>query len=130
MFGELGMADLVLETTNVLRGFAWGGIAVVVVILVLTLGFARILRTRRKSDLTRDGLRLLKAFTEQAKRDPRAYLSVEFAAYRAQVKRYDVALQRLKDLGYVQDSNIDSGYLGHRPVWITVEGMRRARRRR
>ena len=55
---------------------------------------------------------------------------MEFAAYRAQVSGYDVKLRRLKDLGYLQDSNIEAGYLGYRPVWVTVEGIRRAERNR
>jgi hypothetical protein len=80
--------------------------------------------------LTRDEFKLLRAFNEQAKGDPRAYLSVEFAAYRAQVGGYDVKLRRLKDLGYLQESNIEAGYLGRRPVWITVEGIRRAESKR
>jgi hypothetical protein len=48
----------------------------------------------------------------------------------AEVRNYEVKLRRLKDLGYLEDSNIKGGYLGHRPVWITDEGMRRAERRR
>jgi len=125
------MPDLVLHAIDVLRDSAWGGMAVVVAILVLALGFARVILSNRKSDLTRHELRLLKAFDEQAKREPRAYLSVEFAAYRAQVNKYDVKVQRLKDLGYLQDSNMHKGgYLGHRPVWITSKGMRRAQKRR
>jgi hypothetical protein len=39
-------------------------------------------------------------------------------------------LHRLKDLGYLRDSNIEAGYPVHRPVWITARGMRRAKQRR
>jgi hypothetical protein len=35
----------------------------------------------------------------------------------------------LKDLGYLEDSDIES-YLRYRPVWITPEGMLRAITRR
>ena len=100
-------------------------------LLVPAFGYlARGVYVNRTSDLTRGELRLLRAFNEQAKGNPRAYLSVEFAAYRAQVSGYDVKLRRLKDLGYLQDSNIEAGYLGYRPVWVTVEGIRRAERNR
>ena len=120
-----------LDAIDVLRDSGWGGIAVMVAILLPAFGlFARVIYSSSTSDLTRDELRLLKAFAEQAKGDPRAYLSVEFAAYKAELDGYDVKLQRLKDLGFLQDSNIKSGYLGHRPVWITSEGMRRAQKRR
>jgi hypothetical protein len=121
------MSDLVLDAVNVLRDTVWGGIAVVVAILSI---LARTIHSRRTGDLTRDELRLLKAFKEQAKGNPRAYLSVEFAAYKAEVDKYDVEVQRLKDLGYLQDSNIKAGYLGQRPVWITAKGIRRAEKRR
>jgi hypothetical protein len=57
-------------------------------------------------------------------------LSVEFTAYKAEVDEYEVKLRRLKDLGYLRDSNIEAGYLGHRPVWITASGIRRAERKR
>jgi hypothetical protein len=121
------MPDLLLAAMGVLRDPAWGEIAVAVAILVLALGFlARGVYVGRASDLTGDELRLLKAFNEQAKGNPRAYLSVEFAAYRAEVGKYDVKLRRLKDLGYLRDSNIEAGYPVHRPVWITARGMRRA----
>jgi hypothetical protein len=97
----------------------------------VALGFlASIIYSGTTGDLTRDEFRLLRAFNEQAKGDPRAYLSVEFAAYRAEVGEYDVKLQRLKEIGYLRDSNIKVGYLGHRPVWITADGIRRARSRR
>ena len=125
------MPELVLDAIDVLRDSAWGGIAVLVAILVPALGLlARDVRSTRTRDLTRDELRLLKAFNEQAKGNPRAYLSVEFAAYKAELHEYDVNLRRLKDLGFLQDSNIKGGCLGHRPVWITSEGMRRAQKRR
>ena len=102
-----------------------------VVIFVLALGLlAKIIYSGTTGDLTRDELRLLRAFNEQARGDPRAYLSVEFAAYRAEVGEYDAKLRRLKELGYLRDSNIKAGFLGHRPVWITADGIRRARSRR
>jgi hypothetical protein len=120
-----------LYTIDQLTDSVWGGIAVVVAILISTLAFLpRIISRGRTSDLTREEFRLLKAFNEQAKGNPRAYLSVEFAAYKAEVDEYDVKLQRLKGLGYLKDSNMKAGYLGHRPVWITADGMRRAERRR
>ena len=120
-----------LYTIDQLTDSVWGGIAVVVAILISTLAFLpRIISRGRTSDLTREEFRLLKAFNEQAKGNPRAYLSVEFAAYKAEVDEYDVKLQRLKGLGYLKDSNMKAGYLGHRPVWITANGMRRAERRR
>jgi hypothetical protein len=125
------MSDLLLNTVYVLSDSASGGIAVLATILVVALVlFARALRNSGRSDLTREELRLLKAFSEQAKGNPRAYLSVEFAAYRAEVDKYETKLQRLKELGYLQDSNIEAGYLGHRPVWITAKGVRRAEKRR
>ena len=120
-----------LYTIDQLTDSVWGGIAVVVAILISTLAFLpRIISRGRTNDLTREEFRLLKAFNEQAKGNPRAYLSVEFAAYKAEVDEYDVKLQRLKGLGYLKDSNMKAGYLGHRPVWITANGMRRAERRR
>jgi hypothetical protein len=120
-----------LYTIDQLTDSVWGGIAVVVAILISTLAFLpRIISRGRTSDLTREEFRLLKAFNEQAKGNPRAYLSVEFAAYKAEVDEYDVKLQRLKGLGYLKDSNMKAGYLGHRPVWITADGMRRAEKRR
>ena len=120
-----------LYTIDQLTDSVWGGIAVVVAILISTLAFLpRIISRGRTSDLTREEFRLLKAFNEQAKGNPRAYLSVEFAAYKAEVDEYDVKLQRLKGLGYLKDSNMKAGYLGHRPVWITADGMRRAERSR
>jgi hypothetical protein len=125
------MSDLLLDTINMLRDSAWGGVAVLVMLLVPALGLlGRTIRNSRTSDLTRDQLRLLKAFNEQAKGNPRAYLSVEFAAYRAEVDKYDAKLRRLKELGYLQDSNIKVGYLGHRPVWITSKGIRRVEKGR
>lgn len=127
------MPDLLLDAINVLWGSAWGGIAVVVAILIPVLAFlTRAIpssRKSRKSHLSRDELRLLKAFNEQAQGDPRAYLSVEFAAYKAELQSYDDEVQRLKALGYLKDSNVES-YLRHPPVWITPEGMRRATKRR
>ncbi len=127
------MPDLLLDAINFLWSSAWGWIAVVVAILILALAFLiRVVpraRKSRKSHLSRDELRLLRAFNEQAQGDPRAYLSVEFAAYKAGISTYDDAVWRLKDLGYLEDSNIES-YLRHRPVWITPEGMRRATERR
>jgi hypothetical protein len=123
------MLDLLHHALNLLRDSVWGGIAVAVAILILTLGLlTRIITGSRTSDLTRDEIRLLKAFNEQAKGNSRAYLSVEFAAYKAEVDEYEVKLRRLKDLGYLRDSNIEAGYLGHRPVWITANGIRRAER--
>jgi hypothetical protein len=122
------MPDLALD---LLRDSAWGGIAVVVATLVLILVLLdRIIRHRRTNDLTRDELRLLRAFSEQAEGNPRAYLSVELAAYRAEVDKYDTKVQRLKALGYLQDSNIEEAHLGHRRVWITPKGLQRAQKRR
>jgi len=124
------MLDLLHHAINLLRDSMWGGIAVAVAILILTLGLLTgIITGSRTSDLTRDEIRLLKAFNEQAKGNSRAYLSVEFAAYKAEVDEYEVKLRRLKDLGYLRDSNIEAGYLGHRPVWITANGIRRAERK-
>ena len=121
------MLDLLHHAINLLRDSVWGGIAVAVAILMVTLGLlTRIIIGSRTSDLTRDEIRLLKAFNEQAKGNSRAYLSVEFAAYKAEVDEYEVKLRRLKDLGYLRDSDIEAGYLGHRPVWITANGIRRA----
>ena len=124
------MLNPLLDVINVLRDTAWVVITVVVVaILIAALGFlARIIQSSRTSDLTRDELRMLKAFSEQAEADPRAYLSVELAAYKAEVDNYEVKVQRLKALGYLRDSNLKSGYLGHRPVQITAKGVRRAQR--
>jgi hypothetical protein len=124
-------SDLFLSSLDLLGDTTWGGIALAVSIVVLALGlFAKIIDSGTTGDLTRDELRLLRAFNEQAKGDPRAYLSVEFAAYRAEVGDSDVKLRRLKELGYLRDSNIKVGYLGHRPVWITADGIRRASSRR
>jgi hypothetical protein len=127
------MPDLLHDAIGVLSSFALGWIAVVVAILVLAIAFlTRAIprgRKSRKSRLSRDELRLLRAFNEQAKGDPRAYLSVEFAAYKAGMRTYDKEVQQLKDLGYLEDSDIES-YLRYRPVWITPEGMRRATKRR
>jgi hypothetical protein len=125
------MIDLILDVINVLGNSVWSGITVAVAILVAALGLlVRTIHENRTSDLTRHELRLLKAFSEQAKGNPRAYLSAEFAAYRAEVGKYEVGLRRLKELGYLQDSNIEAGYLGHRPVWITAKGIRRAEKKR
>ena len=125
------MSDLLLDTLTLPRDSGWGGIAVLAMVFVPALAIlARAVRYNGTSDLTRDELRLLKAFGEQAKGDLRAYLSVEFAAYRSEVHKYETKLQRLKDLGYLQDSNIEAGYLGHRPVWITAKGVQRAEKRR
>jgi hypothetical protein len=125
------MLNPLLDAINVLRDTAWVGTSVVVVvvvaILIVSFGFlARIIQSSHTSDLTRDELRMLKAFNEQAKADPRAFLSVELAAYKAEVDNYEVKLQRLKALGYLRDSGLQSGYLGHRPVRITAKGVRRA----
>jgi hypothetical protein len=120
-------SDLSLSTLDLLGDTTWGWIALAGTIAVLALGlFAKILDSGITDDLTRDELRLLRAFNEQAKGGPRAYLSVEFAAYRAEVGKYVVKLRRLKVLGYLRDSNINAGYLGHRSVWITADGIRRA----
>src|SRR3712207_1334307 len=125
------MIDLVLDVINVLGNSVWSGITVAVAILAAALGLlVRTIHKNRTSFLTRHELRLLKAFSEQAKGNPRAYLSAEFAAYRAEVDKYEVGLRRLKELGYLQDSNIEAGYLGHRPVWITAKGIRRAEKKR
>jgi hypothetical protein len=125
------MIDLVLDVINVLGNSVLSGITVAVAILVAALGLlVRTIHKNRTSDLTRHELRLLKAFSEQAKGNPRAYLSAEFAAYRAEVDKYEVGLRRLKESGYLQDSNIEAGYLGHRPVWITAKGIRRAEKKR
>jgi hypothetical protein len=125
------MLDLLHHAINLLKDSVWVGIVVAVAILIPVLGLlARTITGSRTSDLTRDEIRLLKAYNEQAKGDPRAYLSVEFAAYKAEVDEYEVKLRRLKDLGYLRDSNIEAGYLGHRPVWITANSIRRAERRR
>jgi hypothetical protein len=124
------MPDLLLDAINVLWGSAWGWITVVVAILIPALAFlTRSIPSSRKSHLSRDELRLLRAFNEQAEGDPRAYLSVEFAAYKAEMQIYDAEVQRLRDLGYLEDSNIKS-YLRYPPVWITTEGMHRATKRR
>jgi hypothetical protein len=125
------MPDLSLSALDLFGDTKWGWIALAVVILVLALGLlAKIIYSGTTGDLTRDELRLLRAFNEQARGDPRAYLSVEFAAYKAEVGEYDVKLRRLKVPGYLRDSNLKAGYLGHRPVWITADGIRRARSRR
>jgi hypothetical protein len=130
--GVGGMPDQLLDAINFLWGSAWGWIAVVVVVLILV--FASLSRAMptsrkgRKSQLSREELRLLKAFNEQAQGNPRAYLSVEFAGYKAGLQSYDEEVRRLKDLGYLEDSHIES-YLRYRPVWITPEGMRRATER-
>jgi hypothetical protein len=127
------MPDLLLDAINILWGSAWGWMAVVAAILIpalalLTRAIASSSRKSRKSHLTRDELRLLRAFNEQAQGNPRAYLSVEFAAYKAGLQSYDEEVRRLKDLGYLEDSHIES-YLRYRPVWITPKGMRRATER-
>jgi hypothetical protein len=125
------MSELLLDPVNLVRDSVWGGVVVVAVILIPTLGLlARTIQGSRTSDLTRDEIRLLRAFNEQAKGDPRAYLSVEFAAYKAEVDKYGVKVKRLKHLGYLKDSTIESGYVGHRPVRITATGIRRAENRR
>jgi hypothetical protein len=122
------MPEVVLDALDLLRDSVWGGVAVVLVVLGWV---ARWLYKRlAPSDLTRNELRLLKAFNDEARGNPRAYLKPEFVAYRAKLDRYDAKVRRLKDLGYLQDSNIRGGYLGQQPVWITSKGMHRARRRR
>jgi hypothetical protein len=132
VFGEQGMPDQLLDAINVLWSSAWVWIPVVVVILIAALAFLTTAipasRKSRKGHLSREELRLLRAFNEQAQGDPRAYLSVEFAAYKAGLQSYDEEVRRLKDLGYLEDSHIES-YLRYRPVWITPEGMRRATKR-
>jgi hypothetical protein len=125
------MPDLFLSVLDLFGDTKWGWIVLTVALLSLAFGFlTKIINSGTTNDLTRDELRLLRAFDDQAKGDPRAYLSVEFAAYKAEVGEYDVKLRRLKELGYLRDSNIKAGYLGHRPVWITADGIRRARRKR
>jgi hypothetical protein len=70
------MLDLLHHAINLLKDSVWGGIVVAVAILIPVLGLlARTITGSRTSDLTRDEIRLLKAFNEQAKGDPRAYLS-------------------------------------------------------
>jgi hypothetical protein len=127
------MPDQLLDAIDVLWSSTWSGIALVVAILMLALAFlTRVIpssRKSRKSHLGRDALRLLRAFNEQAQGDPRAYLSVEFAAYKAGIQSYDEEVRWLKDLGYLEDSDIES-YLRYRPVWITPKGMCRATKRR
>ena len=126
------MPDLLIDAINALRDTTWGGVAVVVAILAVTLGvFGRALRNgSRRRDLTREELRLLKAFKEEARGDPKAYLKPEFVAYRARLDDYDIKVEHLKELGYLQDHNISGGYLGPRPVWITPTGVKRAEKRR
>jgi hypothetical protein len=122
------MPDLFLNVLDLFGDTKWGWIALTVVLLSLAFGFlTKVITSGTTGDLTRDEIRFLRAFNEQAKGDPRAYLSVEFAAYKAEVGEYDVKLRRLKELGYLRDSNLKAGYLGHRPVWITADGIRRAR---
>jgi hypothetical protein len=55
-----------------------GGCAILIPVLAF---LTRAILSSRKGHLSRDELRLLRAFNEQAEGDPRAYLSVEFAAY-------------------------------------------------
>ena len=125
------MTDLILGAIDLLRDFARVGTVAMAAFLVAILGILiRNIHHRRTSDLTRDELRMLKAFSEQAEGNPRAYLSVELAVYRAEVERYETKVRRLKALGYLQDSNIKEGHLGHRRVWITPEGIQRAQKRR
>jgi hypothetical protein len=120
-------SDIFPSTLDLFGDTTWGAIANAKAIAILAIGLsAQIINGGTTGDLTRDELRLLKAFNEQAKGDLRAYLSVEFAAYTAELGEYDVKLRRLKELGYLRDSNIGAGYLGHRPVWITADGIRRA----
>jgi hypothetical protein len=127
------MPEQVLDAIDVLWGSAWGWIAVVVAIFIPALAFlTRAIPStwkNRKSHLSSNELRLLRAFSEQAGGDLRAYLSVEYAAYKAGLRSYDDEVWRLKDLGYLEDSNIES-YLRYRPVWITPKGMLRATKRR
>src|SRR5215212_10895460 len=100
------MLELLHHAINLLRVSVWGGIAVAVAILIPALGvLARAIYINRTSDLTRDELKLLKVFSDQAKGNPRAYLSVEITAYKAEVDEYEVKLRRLKDLGYLRDSS-------------------------
>ena len=127
------MPDLVLNAIDLLRGSEWGGITVAVAILVVILALLLYgaVRHKRTGDLTRDELRLLKAFNEQAEGNPSAPLSVELAAYRAEIDNYETKLRRLKALGYLQESDIiKEGYLGHRRVCITPRGVQRAHKRR
>ena len=124
------MPDLLIDAISVIRDSAWGGVAVAVAILAAALGLlGRAFRNRRKSDLTREELRLLRAFNREARGDPKAYLKPEFVAYRAKLDSYDARVEWLKDLGYLQDSNIGKGYVGYRPVQITPKGARRAQKR-
>ena len=125
------MAGSLLGVFGAVGGLEWGGIVVAAAILVTAVALlARGIHASRTSDLSREEFRLLKEFAAQAKGNPRAYLSVEFAAYRAEVGEFEAKVKRLKSLGYLRDSNIGNGYLGHRPVWITERGMRRAEKRR
>ena len=124
------MPDLSLSALDLFGDTKWGWIVLTVALLSLAFGFlTKIINSGTTNDLTRDELRLLRAFKEQAEGDPRAYLSVELAAYKAGLQSYDDEVSRLKDLGYLEDSNIES-YLRYPPVWITTEGMRRATKRR
>jgi hypothetical protein len=69
------MPSLILDLIDLLRDFAWVGIAAVAGILVVLLGIlGRTIHHSRTSDLTRDELRLLKVFSEQAEGNPKAYL--------------------------------------------------------
>jgi hypothetical protein len=115
------------DAIDVLRDPAWGGIAVPVAIFVPVLGcLARAIYVNRTSDLTRDELRLLRAFNEQAKGNPRAYLSVEFTAYRVGGRRVRRQVAAAKRPRLPAGLRHQAGYPGHRPVWITEQGMRRA----
>ena len=89
------MPDLFLSVLDLFGDTKWGWIALTVALLSLAFGFfTNIITGGRRGDLTRDELRLLRAFKEQAQGDPRAYLSVEFAAtYKAGVGEYDVKLR-------------------------------------
>jgi hypothetical protein len=70
------MPDLFLSVLDLFGDTKWGWIALTVALLSLAFGFlTNIITGGWTGDLTRDELRLLKAFNEQAQGDPRAYLS-------------------------------------------------------
>jgi len=93
----------------------------------------RSIRRSRASDLTRDELRLLKEFNKNAGGNPRAYLDPVVTAQQAglDIDSCTSEIQRLKDLDYLENTNIKAGVLSKQlPVWITTRGMRRAEQKR